>query len=184
MSPALARVVVVEGRAFLLLLLDEFPRRGPVDALPLAHALYAPVDVGRDEDVDHILQVAQDVIGRPPHKHAAALVGRLADGFALKQEKTLLREVVLIEIVVAHKRYVGVEQRAEESPLLVVLLEKLLREAALLGREVEYFLVVEPAAELLGQLSGDDMPAAAYLSSDVNDDVLLVFHRSTLYVVS
>ena len=68
-----------------------------------------------------------------------------------------------------------VEQRAEKAFLLVVLLEELLAEAALLGCKVEQFLVVEVAPEVLGQLLGDDESAAAKLAPYV-DYYLFVVH--------
>ena len=68
------------------------------------------------------------------------------------------------------------EQRAEESFLFVVLLEKLLAEAALLGCKIEQLLVVEVAPEVFGQPLGDDESAAAKLASYI-DYYLFVFHN-------
>ena len=53
-----------------------------------------------------------------------------------------MREVVLIEAIVRHMRGVQVEQRTEQSTLLVILLKELFGESTLLGCQVEQFLVV------------------------------------------
>ena len=66
----------------------------------------------------------------------------------------------------------GMEERLEESLLLIVLLEEFLRKTALLGSKVEQFPVVALATEILSQLLGDDMAAASYLATHVYDNLV------------
>ena len=148
--------------------------------MALADASYALVEVGRDEHADGVLEVAQHVVGATAYEHARVGFGRLAYGVALKLEQTLLRQLVVVEVAVRHERGVHVEQRAEEAFLLVVLLEKLLAEAALLCGKVEQLLVVEIAPEVVGQALGYYESAAAELPSDV-DYYLFVFHKRCLF---
>ena len=61
----------------------------------------------------------------------------------------------------------GVEERLEESLLLIVLLEEFLRESTLLGGKIQQLTVVTFATEILRQLLGDDVSATAYLSAHV-----------------
>ena len=77
----------------------------------------------------------------------------------------------MIEIVVAQERQMGVEERLEESLLLIVLLEEFLRESTLLGGKIQQFPVVTFATEILRQLLGDDMAAASYLATYVYDNL-------------
>ena len=99
------------------------------------------------------------------------LIGSLSDGVALELVQTFLREVVVIEVVVAQERQMGMEERLEESLLLIVLLEEFLRESALLGGKVQQFPVVALATEILRQSLGDDMAAASYLATYVYDNL-------------
>ena len=165
--PLLAGIVIVVGGTLLLVVLDELAGGGSVDVLSLAHGLDAVVDVGGDEDVDHVLVIAQHIVGSTAYENTVALVGCLLDGIALKLVQSFLREVVVIEIVVAQERQMGVEERLEESLLLIVLLEEFLGESALLGCQVEQFTVVALATEILCQLLCDDVSATAYLSAHV-----------------
>ena len=66
-----------------------------------------------------------------------------------------------------------VEQRAQETPLFVVLLEHLLRETALLSRKVQQLLVVELASKLLRKDPRDFSSARTELSSDVYNYLFL-----------
>ncbi len=66
----------------------------------------------------------------------------------------------------------GMEERLEESLLLIVLLEEFLGESALLGCQVEELTVVALAAEVLSQFLGDDMAAATYLATHVDDNLI------------
>ena len=170
-SPLLAGIVIVVRGALLLMAFDELAGAGSVDVLSLAHCLDAVVDVGGDEDVDYILVIAQHIVGGSAHKHAVALIGSLSDGVALELVQTFLREVVVIEVVVAQERQMGMEERLEESLLLIVLLEEFLRESALLGGKVQQFPVVALATEILRQSLGDDMAAASYLATYVYDNL-------------
>ena len=170
-SPLLAGIVIVVRGALLLMAFDELAGAGSVDVLSLAHCLDAVVDVGGDEDVDYILVVAQHIVGGSAHKHAVALIGSLLDGIALELVQAFLREVVVIEAVVAQERQMGMEERLEESLLLIVLLEEFLRESALLGGKVQQFPVVALATEILRQSLGDDMAAASYLATYVYDNL-------------
>ena len=103
-SPFLAGIVIVVRGALLLMAFDKLAGGGSVDVLSLAHCLDAVVDVGGDEDVDYILVVTQHIVGGSAHKHTVALVGSLPDGVALELVQTFLREVVVIEVVVAQER--------------------------------------------------------------------------------
>ena len=66
------------------------------------------------------------------------------------------------------------EERPEEAALLIALLEKLLADAAFACSEVEYFAVEETASEFVGQTAGDDASTTSYLSSHVDDEMLVV----------
>ena len=66
----------------------------------------------------------------------------------------------------------GMEERLEESLLLIVLLEEFLRESALLGGKIQQLTVVTFATEILRQLLGDDMAAATYLATHVYDNLI------------
>ena len=59
------------------------------------------------------------------------------------------------------------EERLEESLLLIVLLEEFLGESALLGCQVQQLTVVAFATEFFRQFLGDDMAAASYLATYV-----------------
>ena len=170
-SPLLAGIVIVVRGTLLLMAFDKLAGGGSVDVLSLAHCLDAVVDVGGDENIDYILVVAQHIVGGSAHKHAVALIGSLSDGVALELVQTFLREVVVIEVVVAQERQMGMEERLEESLLLIVLLEEFLRKTALLGSKVQQFPVVALATELLRQSLGDDMAAATYLATYVYDNL-------------
>ena len=180
-SPFLAGIVIVVRGALLLMTFDELAGGGSVDVLSLAHCLDAVVDVGGDEDVDYILVVAQHIVGGSAHKHAVALVGSLSDGVALELVQAFLREVVVIEAVVAQKRQMGMEERLEESLLLIVLLEEFLRESTLLGGKIQQLTVVAFATEILRQFLGDDMAAASYLATHVYDYLI---HKSKILAVN
>ena len=171
-SPLLASVVIVVGGALFLVAFDELAGGGSVDVLSLAHRLDAVVDIGGDEDVDHVLVVTQHIVGGSAHKHAVALVGSLLDGVALELVQAFLREVVVIEVVVAQERQMGMEERLEESLLLIVLLEEFLRESTLLGGKIQQLTVVTFATEIFSQLLGDDMAAATYLATHVYDNLI------------
>ena len=170
-SPLLACIVIVVRGALLLMAFDKLAGGGSVDVLSLAHCLDAVVDVGGDEDVDYILVVTQHIVGGSAHKHAVALIGSLSDGVALELVQSFLREVVVIEVVVAQKRQMSMEERLEESLLLIVLLEEFLRKTALLGSKVQQFPVVALATEILRQFLGDDMAAATNLATYVYDNL-------------
>ena len=170
-SPLLACVVIVVGGALLLVAFDELAGGGSVDVLSLAYCLDAVIEIGGDEDIDHILVIAQHIVGGSTHKHTVALIGSLPDGVALELVQTFLREVVVIEVVVAQKRQMSMEERLEESLLLIVLLEEFLRKTALLGSKVQQFPVVALATEILRQSLGDDMAAATYLATYVYDNL-------------
>ena len=170
-SPLLAGIVIVVRGALLLMVFYELAGGGSVDVLSLANSLDAVVNVGGDEDIDHVLVVAQHIVGGSAHKHAVALVGSLLDGVALELVQAFLREVVVIEVVVAQERQMSVEERLEESLLLIVLLEESLRKTALLGSKVEQFPVVAFATEIFRQLLSDDMAAATNLATYVYDNL-------------
>ena len=169
--PLLACIVIVVGGTLLLVALDELAGGGSVDVLSLAHGLDAVVDVGGDEDVDHVLVIAQHIVGSAAYEDTVALVCSLLDGVALKLVQSFLREVIVIEIVVAQEGQMGVEERLEEALLLIVLLEEFLGEATLLGCQVEQLTVVALSTEILCQLLGDDMAAASYLANHVYDNL-------------
>ena len=125
-APLLACIVIVVRGALLLMAFDKLAGAGSVDVFSLAHSLDAVVDVGGDEDVDYVLVITQHIVGGSAHEHAVALVGSLSDGVALELVQTFLREVVVIEIAVAQEGQMGMEERLEESLLLIVLLEEFL----------------------------------------------------------
>ena len=62
---------------------DKLAGGGSVDVLSLAHCLDAVVDVGGDEDVNHILNHAAHSRRFCP-QNAVALIGSLSDGVALE----------------------------------------------------------------------------------------------------
>ena len=125
-APFLACIVIVVRGALLLMAFDELAGAGSVDVLSLAHCLDAVVDIGGDEDVDHVLVITQHIVSGSAHENAVALIGSLSDGVALELVQTFLREVVVIEIAVAQEGQMGMEERLEESLLLIVLLEEFL----------------------------------------------------------
>ena len=170
-SPLLACIVIVVRGALFLMAFDKLAGAGSVDVLSLANCLNAIVDIGGDEDVDHVLVITQHIVGGSAHKHAVALIGSLSDGVALELVQTFLREVVVIEIAIAQEGQMGMEERLEESLLLIVLLEEFLRESTLLGGKVQQLTVVTFATEILRQLLGDDMAAATYLATYVYDNL-------------
>ena len=90
MSPFLAGIVAIVGSTFFLMVGDEFAGSGTVDVLALANGLDAVVDIGGDENVDHVLIVAQHIVGCSSYKYAVALIGSLSDGIALKFIQTFL----------------------------------------------------------------------------------------------
>ena len=65
--------------------------------------------MGGNEDVNHIVKVAQDIVGTSAHKNATAPICRLTNGVALKLKQTFLRQIVDIEIIIADKRKVVIE---------------------------------------------------------------------------
>jgi len=77
----------------------------------------------------------------------------------------------VIEVVVAQERQMSMEERLEESLLLIVLLEEFLRKTALLGGKVQQFPVVAFATEILRQFLGNDMAAATNLATHVYDNL-------------
>ena len=83
-SPFLASIVIVVRGALLLVAFDKLASGGSVDVLSLADCLDAVVDIGGDEDVDHILVVTEHIIGGSAHENAVALIGSLLDGVALE----------------------------------------------------------------------------------------------------
>ena len=74
-----------------------------------------------------------------------------------------------------------VEERLEESLLLIVLLEEFLGESTLLGCQVQQLSVVAFATEFLRQFLGDDMAAASYLATHVYDNLI---HKSKILAVN
>ncbi len=164
-APFLACIVIVVRGALLLVVFDELAGGGSVDVLSLAHGLDAVVDVGGDEDVDHVLVITQHIVGGSAHKHAVALVGSLLDGVALELVQSFLREVVVIEIVVAQERQMGVEESLKNPFCSSFCSKNFSENPTLLGGKVEQLTVVALATEILSQLLGDDM-AATCLSGD------------------
>ena len=67
-SPLLACIVIVVRGALLLVAFDKLAGGGSVDVLSLAHCLNAVVDVGGDEDIDHILVITQHIVGGSDRK--------------------------------------------------------------------------------------------------------------------
>lgn len=169
MSPLLACIVIVIRCPVVFLMSDVFACSGSVPTMPLAHTLNALVHVGRDENVDRVLVVAQHIVGSSSHEHTVPLVGSLAYRVALEEIEILLGEIVLIEIVIAQQRHVDMEQRFQEALLLIILFKELLTEPALLGRKIQQLLVVEGTFELVGQLLGNDSPTRSDLAADVNN---------------
>ena len=80
------------------------------ELMALANGLDAPLHVGSDENIHRILIVSQHVIGRSSHEDTTAFISSLTDCVALKAEQTLLREVVVIEIVIAYQRCMQVKE--------------------------------------------------------------------------
>ena len=62
-APLLACIVIVVRGALLLVAFDKLAGGGSVDVLSLAHCLDAVVDVGGDENIDHILVITQHIVG-------------------------------------------------------------------------------------------------------------------------
>ena len=83
-APLLACIVIVVRGTLLLVVFDKLAGGSSVDVLSLAHCLDAVVDVGCDEDVEHILVVTEHIIGGSAHENAVALIGCLLDGIALE----------------------------------------------------------------------------------------------------
>ena len=108
-----------------------------IDSLPLAHSLDAVVKVGCDKDIHDIGILAQHIVCSTSHEDTVALVGSLFDGIALKLVQSFLREIIVIKVIVAQKRQMGMEKRLEKAFLLIVLFEELLGEPAFLGCKVD-----------------------------------------------
>ena len=89
-APLLACIVIVVRGALLLMAFDKLAGAGSVDVFSLAHSLDAVVDVGGDEDVDHVLVITQHIVGGSAHEYAVALVGSLLDGIALELIESFL----------------------------------------------------------------------------------------------
>jgi len=77
----------------------------------------------------------------------------------------------MIKVVIAKEWQMSMEERLEESLLLIVLLEEFLGESALLGCQVQQLTVVAFATEFFRQLLGDDMAATTYLATHVYDNL-------------
>lgn len=108
-SPPLASIVIIIGGTLVFPIENVFPRLICIELMPFGYSCDALVDVGRDEDVDDVLPVAQHIVGRSAHKDATAGICCLEDSFALEAVKALLREVISIEIVISKQRNMGVE---------------------------------------------------------------------------
>jgi phosphoribosylglycinamide formyltransferase 2 len=124
---------------------DKLAGGGSVDVLSLAHCLDAVVEVGGDENIDHILVITQHIVGGSAHKHAVAFIGSLSDGVALELVQAFLREVVVIEVVVAQERQMGMKERLEESLLLIVPEIEAIRTERLFDFEKEGIQIVPSA---------------------------------------
>ena len=83
-TPLLACIVIVVRGALLLVAFDKLASGGSVDVFSLADCLDAVVDIGGDEDVDHILVVTEHIVGGSAHENAVALIGCLLDSVALE----------------------------------------------------------------------------------------------------
>ena len=75
------------------------------------------------------------------------------------------------------------EYLIEKSLALIVLLEKLLAESALLSRKVEHLTVVELAAELVGKHLGYSTAAATQLSAYTYYKIVVIIHRYISFCV-
>ena len=98
MPPPLTGVVVVVAGTLTLTFGYQLPGFGPRASKTFANPLDAAVHGCRDEDIDDIIVIAKDIIGRAPYKYTAALVCCLADSVALKLVDTLVGERVLVEV--------------------------------------------------------------------------------------
>ena len=78
----------------------------------------------------------------------------------------------MIKVVIAKEWQMSMEERLEESLLLIVLLEEFLRESTLLGGKIQQLTVVTFATEILRQLLGDDMAPATNLATHVYDNLI------------
>ena len=87
----------------------------------------------------------------------------------------------MIKVVIAKEWQMSMEERLEESLLLIVLLEEFLGESALLGCQAQQLTVVAFATEFFRQLLGDDMAAVCYLSSFVYDNLC---HKYKIFAVN
>ena len=95
-------------------------------------------------------------------------------------KESLLRKIVLIEILAGGTITVRkMEERAQESLALIVLLEKLLRESTFLGRDVQDLTVVILRTKVLCQHTAYVVATGAKLASYVNDDLFL--HKSLTF---
>lgn len=103
MSPLFARVIIIVGCATFLTILNHFAGGFAVDALAPANILDALVDIGCDEDVDHIVHIAENIVGSAANKYAIALLSRFQDGVALKLIELFWREGILIVVVGGEK---------------------------------------------------------------------------------
>ena len=77
-----------------------------------------------------------------------------------------------------------VEERFEESLLLIVLFKEFLAESAFLGGQAQQFAVEKPAVQLFGQHLGNGSSATAQLPSYAYGQVVISFHQTSFYVVA
>ena len=142
--------------------------------MALAYLRYALIYVRRDEDADKVLVFAEHIFSASSYEDARSFLSRLADGVALYAEKILLRHLVIVEGIVRNEGHVHMEHEVQKALLLVVLLEAFLAESAFACRKVKYLLVVELASEHIRYFLCHDVSAAAELSSDAYNDIVVL----------
>ena len=173
MSPFFPGVIIVIGSTGIFLMADDFPGGLFIALMTVGHLLDAVGHLGRDEDIEGVGVIPEDVVRTASHKHTTSCIGGFLDGLRLKLEQALLGKAVGVEIVVTHMLGMHVEQGFEKAPVLIMLLEKFFAETTLLGSQIEQFLVVERTAKNLRKTFGDDTSATAQLAAHIDDDFLL-----------
>ena len=122
---------------------------GPEDAL---------VQRRVDKDIEHVFLVAQHIVGAASHDDAGPLGGHLPDHIGLGDEHLVAHRQVLCAHVEIVEKAAGL--------FLLGLTDELLREAGLLGRQIDDGLVVEGNVQGLSHPLGHNAPAGAELAAD------------------
>jgi hypothetical protein len=163
-APAVLGVVVVVGGTVAVglvdLVLDALFVLGLQHVVLLAVSQTPPLG-GVDEDAQHVLAVAQDIVAAAAHDDAGAFVGQLLDDAALQDEDLVAQRKVIAHRIQAVQQAVGVPLLAGGHGLL--------GQSGILGGHRDQFLVVELDAQCACHVLGDVASAGAVLTAQSDD---------------